>query len=138
MAEGIDLAAGDLELEELPAEEPAEALEDTAAAALGESVEEDIFKLDEEAAPALEATGEGDEAADLDLLPELGLEEPQAEIEPEAEVESKPKQSRPTKRPPDSNWRSRRSPSRRRRRGPSPRRGAATCRRRAGAAPGRR
>jgi excisionase family DNA binding protein len=86
---GIDLDAGDLELEELPAEEPVEALEDTAAAALGESAEEDIFKLDEEA-PALEATGEGDEDADLDMLAGLGLEEPQAaETEPEAEVESK-------------------------------------------------
>lgn len=88
VAEGIDLDAGDLELEELPAAEPAEALEDTAAGALGESVEEDIFKLDDET-PALEATGEGDEDADLDILAGLGLEEPQAaETEPQAEIES--------------------------------------------------
>jgi excisionase family DNA binding protein len=70
VAEGIDITADELKL---PAEEPA-------AAALGESVEEDIFKLDEEAA-------EGSEASDLDLIPEL--EEPQpAEAEPQAEEEA--------------------------------------------------
>jgi len=75
VAEGIDLTA-----EELPVEEPA-------AEALGESVEDDIFKLEEEAAPAAEA--EGSEASDLDLIPEL--EEPQAaetqEEAPEIQVE---------------------------------------------------
>jgi excisionase family DNA binding protein len=82
LAEG--LGADDLELKELPAEEPVEALEGTAAPALGESVEEDIFKLDEEATPAAEAVPEGDEAADLDLM--AGLEEPQAaETEPKAQ-----------------------------------------------------
>jgi len=82
VAEGI--GAEELELQELPAEEPAaEALEDTAAAALGESVEEDLFKLDEEALPAGEVAAEGDEAADLDLI----LEEPQAaETEPKDEA----------------------------------------------------
>ncbi len=81
VAEGIDLGAGELEA---AAEEPAaEALGDTAAAGLGESVEEDIFKLDEEAAPAAEAA-EGSEASDLDLIPEL--EDSQAaETEPKAE-----------------------------------------------------
>ena len=73
LAEG--LGADDLELQELPAEEPVEALEDTAAGALGEPLEEDIFKLDEEAAPAAEAVAAGDEVADLDLM--AGLEEPQ-------------------------------------------------------------
>ena len=97
VAEGLDVNAADLELQELPAEEPVEALEDTAGPALGESIEEDIFKLDEEETPALEATGEGDEAADLDLLAGLELEEPQAaeaqpqaEIEPEIEAEPEP------------------------------------------------
>ncbi len=90
VAEGIDANAADLELQELPAEEPVEALEDTAAPAPGESVEEDLFKLDEEATPALEGTGAGDEAADLDLLAGLELEEPQAEIEPEIEAEPEP------------------------------------------------
>jgi len=82
VAEGIDLSADELEL---PAEESAaRALDDTAAAP-GESVEEDIFKLDEEAAPAVEA--EGSEASDLDLIPEL--EEPQAaETEPQAQEEA--------------------------------------------------
>jgi excisionase family DNA binding protein len=74
-AEGIDLTA-----EELPAEEPA------AEAALGESVEDDIFKLEEEATPA-SAAQEGSEESDLDLVPEL--EEPQAaETEPQAEEEA--------------------------------------------------
>lgn len=84
VAEGIDITADELEL---PAEEPAaEALDDTAAAALGESVEEDIFRLDEEATPA-SAAEEGSEASDLDLIPEL--EEPQpAEAEPQAEEEA--------------------------------------------------
>ncbi len=87
-AEGIDIAAEELEL---PAEElAAEALDDTAAAAPGESVEEDIFRLDEEAAPAVEA--EGSEASDLDLIPELedsqaAETEPKAEEAPEIEVE---------------------------------------------------
>jgi excisionase family DNA binding protein len=77
LAEGIDLSADNLELGELPAEEPVEALEDTAAPALGEAVEEDIFNLDEQASPA-------GEAADLDLM--AGLEEPQAaETEPKAQ-----------------------------------------------------
>ncbi len=82
VAEGIDITAEDLEL---PADElAAEALGDTAAAALGESVEDDIFKLDEEATPA-SAAQEGSEASDLDLIPEL--EEPQAaETEPQAEA----------------------------------------------------
>jgi len=70
VAEGIDLTA-----EELPAE-----------AALGESVEDDIFKLEEEATPA-SAAQEGSEESDLDLIPEL--EEPQAaETEPQAEEEA--------------------------------------------------
>jgi excisionase family DNA binding protein len=82
LAEGVDVGADELEL---PAEEPAaESPEDTAAA-LGESVEDDIFKLDEEAAPAAEA--EGSEASDLDLIPEL--EDSQAaETEPEAAEET--------------------------------------------------
>jgi len=87
LAEGIEASAGDLEFQELPAEEPAEALGDTAAAALGESVEDDIFKLDEEGTPALEAAGEGDEAADLDLIPELE-EPPAAEAEAKAQEAS--------------------------------------------------
>jgi len=91
VAEGVDLSAGELELS---AEEPAaEALDDTAAVAQGESVEEDIFRLDEEAAPAVEAA-EGSEASDLDLIPELedsqaAETEPQAQEEaPEIEVEA--------------------------------------------------
>jgi excisionase family DNA binding protein len=84
VAEGVDLSAGELEL--LAGEPAAEALEDTAAAAPGESVEEDIFKLDEEAAPAAEAA-EGSEASDLDLIPEL--EDSQAaETEPKVEEEA--------------------------------------------------
>lgn len=86
VAEGIDLNASDLELQELVGEEPVAALEDAAAPALGESIEEDIFQLDEQASPALEAVGAGDEATDLDLLAGLELEEPQAGIEPEAEI----------------------------------------------------
>jgi excisionase family DNA binding protein len=80
LAEGI--GAEELTLEELPAEEPAEALtlDDTAAAAR-DALDEDLFKLDEEETPA-EAVAEGDEAADLGLIPEL--EEPQA-----AEAEAK-------------------------------------------------
>jgi excisionase family DNA binding protein len=79
LAEGVDVGADELEL---PAEEPA-------AEALGESVEDDIFKLDEEEAPAAEVA-EGSEASDLDLVPEL--EEPQAaetgaEETPEPELE---------------------------------------------------
>jgi len=86
LAEGIDLGSDELVPEELPAEEPAEALEDTAAPALGDSVEDDIFKLDEEATPAIEA-GEGEEASDLDLI----LEEPQAgEAEPKESEEAAP------------------------------------------------
>ncbi|MCX5644823.1 MAG: helix-turn-helix domain-containing protein [Phycisphaerae bacterium] len=90
VAKGIDVNAADLKLQELPAKEPVKALEDTAVPAPGESVEEDLFKLDEEATPALEATGEGDEAADLGLLAGLELEEPQAEIEPESAEEEAP------------------------------------------------
>jgi excisionase family DNA binding protein len=76
LAEGVAASAEDLTLEEPSAEKPGEALGDTAVAALGESVEDDIFKLDEEEAPAPEAAGTGEEASDLDLIPEL--EEPQA------------------------------------------------------------
>jgi excisionase family DNA binding protein len=87
LAEGIDIGAEDLELQELPAEEATEALEDTAAGVLGESIEEDIFKLDEEAAPALEAVGQAEEASDLDLI----LQEPQAaEAEPKEQEEAVP------------------------------------------------
>ena len=74
VAEGIDITA-----EELPAEAPG----DTAGVAPGESVEEEIFKLDEEAAPAAEAA-EGSEASDLDLIPELE-ETPDAGTEPQAQ-----------------------------------------------------
>ncbi len=86
LAEGVDLGAGE---SELTAEEPAaEALEEADAAALGESVEDDIFKLDEEATPA---AAEGSEESDLDLIPEL--EEPQAaETEPQAVQEAPEKE----------------------------------------------
>lgn len=71
LAEGV--GAEDLTLEELPAEEPA-------AEAVGETLDEDIFKLEDEAAPV----GTGDEAADLDLL--VGLtEDTPVEGEPAAE-----------------------------------------------------
>jgi hypothetical protein len=94
MAEGLDLTSDELELQELPAEESAEGLGDTAAA-LGESAEEDIFKLDEEGTGALEATGEAAELSDSDLIPELQdveaaettPEEPKEEEAPELELE---------------------------------------------------
>jgi excisionase family DNA binding protein len=75
LTEDIDLTSDELALEEVPAEESAEALSDSAALALGESAEEDLFKLDEEASPALEAKEEA-ETGDLDLLSDL--EEPAA------------------------------------------------------------
>jgi excisionase family DNA binding protein len=79
LAEGLDLGSDELELQELPAEEPAEALED--AAAVGESLDDDIFPLDEEAGPALEAVAGDEGASDLDLL----LDDSQAVgAEPEA------------------------------------------------------
>ena len=85
LAEGVGAEVDELALEELPAEEaPAGALEDTAAVA-GEPLDEDMLKLDEEVGPAVEAAGQGEEAADLDLLAGLGEEEPVAGIEPIAE-----------------------------------------------------
>ncbi len=87
LAEGGDLTSNEVELQELPVEEPAEGLGDTAAA-LGGPAEEDIFKLDEEGTGALEATGETAELSDSDLLPELqGAEEPKEEEAPELELE---------------------------------------------------
>jgi excisionase family DNA binding protein len=82
LAEGVAAGASDLELQELPAEEPA-------AEALGESLEEDIFKLDEETTPAVEA-GEGDELADLDLLAGFEEEPQAAETEPKAQESEEP------------------------------------------------
>ena len=72
LAEGIGTGAEDLELEELPAEEEllAGAVEGEGTPALGESVEDDIFKLDEEATPALESADEGDATTDLGLVAE--------------------------------------------------------------------
>ena len=95
VAEGIDITAEDLEL---PADElAAEALGDTAAAALGESVEDDIFKLDEEATPA-SAAQEGSEASDLDLIPER--------------KSRRPRRPSPKRKPPRWRWwRSQRPPS---------------------------
>jgi excisionase family DNA binding protein len=81
LAEGVDVGAEELEL-------PAE---DLAVEALGESVEDDIFELDEEATPAA-AAQEGSEAADLDLIPEL--EDSQtAETEPQEAPEIELEQS---------------------------------------------
>jgi excisionase family DNA binding protein len=84
VTEGVDLGAGE---PELPAEEPAaEVLEDAAATDLGAPVEEDIFKLDEEATPALEAA-EGSEASDS--VPELEeFQAPEIEVEQPATSES--------------------------------------------------
>jgi excisionase family DNA binding protein len=86
VTEGVDLGAGE---PELPAEEPAaEALEDAAATDLGAPVEEDIFKLDEEATPAAKAA-EGNEASDSDLVPELEeFQAPEIEVEQPATSES--------------------------------------------------
>jgi excisionase family DNA binding protein len=86
LAEGIGITADDLALQELPAEEqPAEALEGEAAPPLGESIEDDIFKLDEEATPALESTDEGDATTDLGLVAEP---EDQKEVPEVSEVQS--------------------------------------------------
>jgi excisionase family DNA binding protein len=88
LAEGIGAGTDNLDLQELTAEEPAgEAVGDTAAAVPSESLDDDIFKLDEET-PALEGIGTGDEAADLDLLAGLEEEEPAAATEPKAEEPS--------------------------------------------------
>ncbi|MBM4024263.1 MAG: hypothetical protein FJ280_02500 [Planctomycetes bacterium] len=81
LAEGIDITADDLELQELTVEEPAEALGDTAGA-VSESVGDDLFAPDEEAAPALEAVESAEEASDLDFLLE---DSPSAVTEPQAE-----------------------------------------------------
>jgi excisionase family DNA binding protein len=76
LTEDIDLTSDELALEEVPSEESAEALSDSAALALGESDDDDLFKLDdEEASPALEAKEEA-ETGDLDLTSDL--EEPAA------------------------------------------------------------
>jgi excisionase family DNA binding protein len=87
-AEGAELGAGDLELSDSSAEElPAELTEDTGAPSLDDSLEEDIFKLDEEAAPAAESAEEtdataepapeaqADELAELDLSAEAPADE---------------------------------------------------------------
>jgi excisionase family DNA binding protein len=85
LAEGVEVDAGALELDETSAEvskaleeEAAPALEDDsvpgleeeAGPALDDSLEEDIFKLDEEAAPAAELVEETDATFGLDLAPE--------------------------------------------------------------------
>jgi len=93
LAEGVEVDAGALELDETSAEvskaleeEAAPALEEEAAPALeddsvpgleeeagpalDDSLEEDVFKLDEEAAPAAESVEETDATFGLDLAPE--------------------------------------------------------------------
>jgi excisionase family DNA binding protein len=67
-AEGAEVVAGDLELGDSSAEElPAELTEDTVAPSLDDSLEEDIFKLDEAAAPAAESAEGAEEIPELDL-----------------------------------------------------------------------
>jgi excisionase family DNA binding protein len=82
LAEGIDITADD---QALSVEEPVEAL--------GESVEDDLFKLDEEAAPDLEAAGSAEEASDLDLILEdsqAAVTEPQEDATGALELEETP------------------------------------------------
>jgi excisionase family DNA binding protein len=75
-AEGVALGAADLELSDSSAEElPAELTEDTAAPSLDDSLEDDIFKLDEEAAPGAELAEEIDLPAEAELIPEASADE---------------------------------------------------------------
>jgi len=64
----MNLDAGDLEMGEAPAEEPlAEAFEEESAPTLDDSLEEDVFKLDDDDLAALEPTAEDGALAELDL-----------------------------------------------------------------------
>ena len=77
-------------------EEPVEA---EPAAAADESFDEDIFKTDEEQAPALEATGEGDATSELGLAP-VG-EEPTSEAPAEEDLFLLEEEQPPAAPPPE-------------------------------------
>jgi excisionase family DNA binding protein len=94
-AEEAELPVGDLELSDSAAAElPAEIPEDQATPTLDDSLEEDIFKLDEEEAPAAEsdtttglepaADSTGEETAGVDLTAEPSEEASEADLAADA------------------------------------------------------
>jgi excisionase family DNA binding protein len=75
-AEEAELPVGDVELGDSAGEElPAELAEDTGGPSLDDSLEDDIFKPDEEEAAAVEPAAEGDATAGLEPTPEAADEE---------------------------------------------------------------